>query len=330
MFLPAGLDFLVSTFLQSAAMRHAFVRVKENHGCAGSDGQSLLSFEAGLDEELARLRDEVLGNGYWCWPLRRVEIEKRPGSEERRRLLIPAVRDRVLQTAVAAHLEPALEREFEPCSFAYRRGRSVRMAVERVYQLRMEGYHWLLDADIDDFFDSVQADTVLGRVAVLTEDETAVRLLRLWLDYAIWDGLNLTRPGIGLPQGCVVSPMLANLCLDTLDEHVQDAGFKLVRYADDFVILTKSERAAREAQALCEETLELLRLHLDEGKTRICRFSEGFKFLGTIFLKDMLLQPWKPGRRKLKILSSAGPLPPPFFPTQERRPLRRYTAWSAR
>lgn len=141
-------------YLERAAMGHAFLRAKENHGCAGSDGQTLREFEARLDDELARLAEEVETGSYWAWPLRRVEVEKRPGSKEGRRLLIPAVRDRVLQTAVAAYMEPFLEKEFEPCSFAYRRGRSVKMAVERVHQLRMEGYNWLLDADIDDFFDS--------------------------------------------------------------------------------------------------------------------------------------------------------------------------------
>lgn len=274
--------------------------------------------------KLAALRDEVESGMYWAWPLRRVEIEKRPGSEERRRLLIPAVRDRVLQTAVAAYMEPFLEREFEPCSFAYRRGRSVRMAVERVHQLWTEGYRWLVDGDIDDFFDSVETELVLSRLTTLIDDELAVRLVRLWLDYAIWDGLHLKRPGLGLPQGSVVSPMLANLCLDRLDENVMAAGFKLVRYADDFVILAKSQKAAEQARELCAETLAALKLRLDEGKTRVVRFSDGFKFLGTIFLKDLLLQPWKPGRLKLKILSSAGPLPENFFPSNEQRPLRRY------
>ena len=305
-------------------MRHAFVRVKENHGCAGADEISLRGFEASLEPQLAALRDQVETGVYWAWPLRLVEVEKRPGSEERRRLLVPAVRDRVLQTAVAAYMEPFLEREFEPCSFAYRRGRSVRMAVARVEQLRLEGYNWILDADVDDFFDSVPGELALSRLAPLIPDELVIRLVRLWLDYAIWDGLHLRRPGIGLPQGSVVSPMIANLCLDQLDERVTEAGFKLVRYADDFVILAKSQGAAEKARALCEETLAELRLRLHEDKTRVVRFSDGFKFLGTIFLKDMLLNPWRPGRKKLKILLSAGPLPHSFFPTAERRPLRRY------
>ncbi len=272
------------------------------------------------------MRMAVEDGSYFAWPLRRIEVEKAPGAAERRTLLVPAVRDRVLQTAVAAYMEPFLEAEFDECSFAYRRGRSVRMAVERVYQLYHQGYCWLLDADIEDFFSSVNKEMAIGRLATLVPDETAIRLVRLWLDYAVWDGLHLTRPPLGLPQGAVVSPMIANLCLDAMDDRLLAEGLKLVRYADDFVILTKARKAAERAQALTEEALAGLRLRLNQRKTRITRFSEGFKFLGTIFLKDLLLQPWKPGRKRLKVLSVAPALPASFFPQNERRPLRHYRA----
>jgi group II intron reverse transcriptase/maturase len=286
---------------------------------------TLGEFEAGLDGRLAELREEVETGRYWCWPLRRVEVEKRPRSAERRTLLVGTVRDRVLETAVAAYLEPLLEAEFDDSSFGYRRGRSVRMAVERVHALFLEGYTWLVDADVQSFFDNVDREIVLGRLATLAPDETAVRLCRLWLDYAVWDGLRLTRPALGIPQGSVVSPLLANLCLDTLDDRMEAHGIRMVRYADDFVILTKSRPAAERALQITEETLAGLRLRLNRDKTRIVRFSEGFKFLGVIFLKDLLAQPWQTGARKrLKVLASAPPLPPQFFPASERRPLRRY------
>jgi hypothetical protein len=115
--------------------------------------------------------------------------------------------------------------------------------------------------------------------------------------------------------------------LDALDDRLLAEGIQLVRYADDFVILTKSRKAAERAYALTEETLASLRLRFNEGKTRVVRFSEGFRFLGVIFLKDLLLQPWKPGRKHLRVLSAAGPLPPAFFPESERRPLRRYRSF---
>jgi len=315
---------VATPYLTDASLRRAFVRVKENHGCPGADEVSIAEFERDLADRLAALRRSVEDETYWAWPLRRIEVERHPGSAERRTLLVPAVADRVLQTAVAAYMEPFLEPEFDDCSFAYRRGRSVRMAVERVYALYQQGFVWALDADIDDFFASVDREMVAGRLSTLVHDETAVRLVRLWLDYTVWDGLHLARPNLGLAQGAVVSPMLANLCLDTLDDRLLAADLKLVRYADDFVVLTKARKTAERAFALTEETLASLRLRLNQGKTRIVRFSDGFKFLGVIFMKDLLLQPWKPGRRRLRVLSVAPPLPPDFFPRGERRPLRRY------
>jgi group II intron reverse transcriptase/maturase len=315
------------TYLRPEFLRRAFARVKENHGCPGADSVDLAAFGATLDARLGELRGAVECEDYWAWPLRRIEVEKHLGSDERRSLLVPAVQDRVLQTAVAAYIEPFLEKEFDDCSFAYRRGRSVRMAVERVYRYYREGYQWLVDADIADFFGSVDRDLVLGRLFTLIHDETILRLARLWLDYAVWDGLHLTRPDLGLAQGSVLSPLLANLCLDVLDDRLLAEGIQLVRYADDFVILAKSRKAAEHAYALTEETLASLRLRLNEGKTRVVRFSEGFRFLGVIFLKDLLLQPWKPGRKRLRVLSAAGPLPSAFFPESERRPLHRYRSF---
>ena len=229
------------------------------------------------------LHSAVQDQSYWSWPLRRVIVEKRPGSPDHRTLLVAAVKDRVLQTAVAAYLEPFLESEFNDASFGYRRGRGVRMAVEQVRKLFLEGYTWLVDTNIESFFDNVNRPLVLGRLATLIPDETAVRLCHLWLDYASWDGLHLTRPKLGIPQGAIVFPMLANLCLDSLDDRLVEAGVKMVR---------------------CADSLNHLHLRLKEIKTRVTRFSDGFKFIG--------------------VISSAPAIPPLFFPQSERRPLRRY------
>ncbi len=195
----------MTPYRDPALLRRAFARSKDNHGCAGADGVTLTDFERDLDTHLAELRESVETGQYWSWPLRRVEVEKRPASPERRTLLVASVRDRVLQTAVAAYLEPYLEAEFDDCSCGYRRGRGVRMAVERVHALFSQGYTWLLDADIQSFFDNVDRTLVLGRLATLVPDEIAVRLCHLWLDYAVWDGLHLTRPKLGIAQGSVVT-----------------------------------------------------------------------------------------------------------------------------
>lgn len=311
-------------YLSDEALHSAFQRVKENHGCAGADGESLARFQSAVAGRLDWLRAMVHDGSYFALPLRKIEVQRHPGSEDRRTLLVPSVRDRVLQTAVATFLEPILEPEFEECSFAYRRGRSVRMAVERVHQLWSRGYTWLVDADIDHFFDNVDRSLVNARLATLVHDELACRLVQLWLDYSVWDGATITRPNLGLPQGSVISPMLANLCLDTLDDRLLEAGFQLVRYADDFVILTRNRHAAERAYALTEETLAQLRLCLHPGKTRLIRYSDGFRFLGVVFLKDMLLQPLRTGAPKLRVFSVAPPLGEANFPQSERRHLRQY------
>ncbi len=307
------------------ALRAAYWHNRANHGCAGADGVTLTEFEHDLPIRLAKLYRAVADESYFAWPMRRVVIEKRPGSDETRTLHVASVGDRVLQTAVATYLEPLLEREFNACSFGYRRGRGVRMAVEQVRTLFHEGYTWLVDTDVDDFFDQVARSTVLDRLATLVPDETAVRLCHLWLDFASWDGVQLTRPATGIPQGAIVSPMLANLCLDRLDDRMEQEGIQMVRYSDDFVLLAKSEPAAKRALAIAEETLEALHLRLKESKTRVTRFRDGFRFLGVIFLKDLLATPYRTGaRQRSKILSSAPAIAEAQFPPEQRRPLRGY------
>jgi RNA-directed DNA polymerase len=315
-----------SGYLSLEALRRAYEHNRANQGCAGADAVTLTEFAAGLDGRLAALLDAVKCGSYWAWPLRRVVVEKSPGGAETRTLSVAAVQDRVLQTAAAAYMEPFLEKEFNDCSFGYRRGRGVRLAVERVHWYYEQGYRWLVDAGIDSFFDSVDRELVLDRLGPLIADETAVRLCRLWLDCAIWDGLHLIRTERGIPQGAVVSPMLANLCLDALDDRLTAAGVRMVRYADDFVLLAKNKPAAERALQMAAEELQALRLRLKENRTRVVRFSDGFRFLGVIFLKDMLAQPWRTGRRRPKVISSAPPIPLRFLPPSERRPLHRYSA----
>jgi group II intron reverse transcriptase/maturase len=301
--------------------------VRENRGCAGCDGVTLAGFQGICPGALDQLADEVLAESYVAWPLREVAIEKTPGSLERRILCVPAVRDRVLQTAAAATLDRLLEPEWEDSSFAYRRGRGVRQAVERVHALFHEGYRWVLDADIEGFFDNVNHTLVLDRLRPFVADELLLRLTTLWLDHLRWDGAELRRPGLGLPQGMTLSPLLANLFLDELDEAVEHAGLRMVRYADDFVVLTRSRKEAEQAEEVAAQTLERLQLHLHPGKTRILRGGDGLRFLGVYFLNDLLLQPLPGSKLQRKVLASAPPLPEHFWPQSERRPLRHYRAW---
>ncbi|HKH48242.1 MAG TPA: reverse transcriptase/maturase family protein, partial [Thermoanaerobaculia bacterium] len=193
-----------------------------------------------------------------------------------RALCVPAVRDRVLQTAVYLVTRPVFEAEFETCSYAYREGRSVRDAVLRIDQLRRQGFRWLVDADIDSFFDNISHERLLARLARLPLDLYVRELFERWIRVEIYDGRRIYPLQRGIPQGSVVSPMLANLFLDELDENLALFGQTLVRYGDDFVILCKSPEQAAEALELTDYLLEELDLQLNQEKTRTTSFDQGF------------------------------------------------------
>lgn len=284
----------------------AWRRVCDNRGCAGVDGVTIEDFESGLHFELERLREELAEGTYRPLPLLRILVEKREG--EARALCIPAVRDRVAQAAVLSVIEPILEAQFEECSFAYRKGRSVRQAVYRIKELRDEGYQWVVAADIDAFFDSVDHDLLLAKVHHFVPDPGIRRLVELWVKAEVWDGQAVTRLTRGIPQGSVVSPILANLFLDDLDEELLRRGLKLVRYADDFVILSRERAQAEAALELTDTVLELLHLDLDDAKTNIVNFGQGFKYLGVLFVRSLIMVPFEKPLRTRKVLS----MPPPL------------------
>lgn len=284
----------------------AWHRVRENQGCAGVDGVTIEDFESGLHFELDRLRDGLAKRTYRPLPLLRILVEKR--EAEARALCVPTVRDRVAQAAILGVIEPVLEAQFEECSFAYRKGRSVRQAVYRIKELREQGYQWVVDADIDAFFDSIDHDLLLAKVNHYIADAAIRRLLELWIRAEVWDGTAVTGLTRGIPQGSVVSPILANLFLDDLDEELLRRGLKLIRYADDFVILSKNRAGAEAALDLTDKVLELLHLDLDEEKTSIVDFDRGFKYLGVLFVRSLIMVPFEKPMRTHKVLY----IPPPL------------------
>lgn len=192
--------------LDMEALRRAFEHVKENHGSAGVDKLTIAQFESCYDENLYALFRELNENRYRPLPLLKILVDK--GNGEARALCIPAVRDRVVQTAVLQIIEPILEREFEDCSFGYRRGRSVKQAVQRVREYYERGYTWVIDADIDAFFDRVDHALLLQKIKRYIVDEKILGLIKLWLKAEIWDGKTITTLETGIPQG---SPQDKNL-----------------------------------------------------------------------------------------------------------------------
>jgi CRISPR-associated protein Cas1 len=276
---------VLDDILTDASLLAGWARVRENRGGPGVDGQTIEQFGRRLMGNIRLLRNEVNYETYRPLPLLRVYIPKKSGGE--RPLSIPAVRDRVLQSATAIVLTPVFEAEFEEVSFAYRRGRSVDQAAARVAALRDQGYRWVVDADIRAFFDEVDHRLLMREVERLVEDDGIRRLIRLWLRAEIQQGKRRWRIKKGVPQGSPISPMLANLYLDRLDEAMMDEGRKLVRYADDFLVLCKTRNEAEDALELTETVLDALRLEINENKTRIVDFNQGFRFLGVQFIRSL-------------------------------------------
>lgn len=295
---------LLPRIASKRALQAGWVRVRDNHGCAGVDKVSIKKFESSLDDNLSSLASELTRQSYHPLPLMRILVDK--GKGESRALSIPTVRDRVAQAAALNVLTPIFETQFENCSFAYRKGRSVRQAILKVREYYDQGYRWVLDADIDAFFDNVPHDRLLDKVNRLIADCKVQNLIRLWVEAELWDGENVSRLKLGIPQGSVVSPMLANLYLDELDEELLAHGQRLVRYADDFLVLSKDQSKAQEAAHLTEAVLRLMELELDEAD--IVHFDQGFRFLGAIFCRSDIFIPFDRDKKPKRTVY----VPPPL------------------
>ncbi len=285
----------------------AFLRVHENHGCRGSDGVTVAQFANDKEALLQQLSDDLISQSYHPFPLMRFAIPKRSGKGERF-LSVPTVRDRVAQAAAFLVTRDLFEAEFEEISHAYREGRGVKTAVEEISKWRDEGYRFAVDADIDDYFDTVPHDLLVQKLEKILPEPEVIRLFLKWIKAEIYDGTRIWTLEKGIPQGSVVSPMMANLFLDELDETLMSFGKKLVRYADDFLILSKTEAEAEENIELTDMLLEDMQLDLNPLKTKVVSFDRGFKFLGAIFMSDGVYLPLKKKREK----SQPPKLPPPL------------------
>ena len=259
----------------------AWKRVKRNKGAAGVDGQSVEQFAAQAESSLKWLHEELREGRYEPLSVRRHWIPK-PGTDKQRPLGIPAVRDRVVQGALRNVLEPIFEKKFVEHSYGFRPRRSCKNALRRVRELMRQGYLHVVDADITDYFGTIIREILMTEVKREIADGRVLELIEKFLEQSVMDGLKEWTPEEGTPQGAVISPLLANIYLHPVDVAMKRAGFEMVRYADDLVILCKTEADAREALKLLTAEMAKLKLQLHPEKTQLVEVkgSKGFDFLG--------------------------------------------------
>jgi len=264
-------------------LRAATARVVANKGSSGVDHVTVAMFESERDANLARLSEALRSGDYRPQAIRRHYIPK-PGSQEKRPLGIPTVRDRVVQTALRMVLEPIFERDFAAHSYGFRPGRGCKDALRRVDELLKDGAVIVVDVDLKSFFDTIPHDRLLAEVGRKVTDGKIMKLLQQFLQQGVLDGLAAWTPEEGTPQGAVISPLLSNIYLDPLDHVMAGEGFEMVRYADDFVVLCRTEAQAARALAMVEDWTARAGLTLHPAKTRIVDArTQSFEFLGYRF-----------------------------------------------
>jgi RNA-directed DNA polymerase len=262
----------------------AWTKVRANKGAAGVDGQSIERFAAKAEDYLAELSAALREGSYHPRAVKRVDIPK--GDGRTRPLGIPTVKDRIVQQAVRLVIEPIFETRFRDGSYGFRPGRGCHDALREVDRLIKDGYAHVVDADLAGYFDSIPHDRLMARVEEKVSDGRVLDLIRGWLKADILKGLERWTPTRGSPQGAVISPLLANIYLDPLDAAMAERGRRMVRYADDFVILCRTREEADAALAEVRAWVSENGLALHPEKTHVgdCRRpGQGFEFLGYRF-----------------------------------------------
>jgi RNA-directed DNA polymerase len=273
---------MLEAIAEPANLALAWTKVRANAGAAGVDGQSIAAFDKDVEHQLESLRRRLLcAERYVPPPVLRVEIPKPDGRM--RPLGIPTVADRVVQQATRQVIEPFFEAEFLPCSFGYRPGRSAQKAVWWVREAIRRGDRWVAEFDIVGFFDHLSHRRLLAQVAKKVDDPEVIGLIRRWLRAGVFSTDGVVPSVAGTPQGGVISPLLANIYLHRLDVEVRAAGFRLIRYADDFVILADRRWKVEAADRLVRSILSDIGLEASEAKSGIVRVQDGFEFLGFTF-----------------------------------------------
>ena len=276
---------LIDKVYADKTLELAWAKVESNAGGGGVDNMTVTRFAKDCPRGLLDLKEQLRTASYQPQPVKRVWIPK-PGTNEQRPLGIPTVRDRIVQTALRLVIEPIFEHHFAEHSYGFRPGRGCKDALRRVQTLLDEGHTWIVDADLKGYFDTIPKDRLMSRVEERIADSRVLTLILSYLDQGVMDELTLHEPtDRGTPQGAVISPLLANIYLDPLDHLLAESGVELVRYADDFVLLCRSEAAAQAALARVQTWVGENGLTLHPVKTRLVDATQsgGFDFLGYHF-----------------------------------------------
>ena len=274
---------LIDKLCSEATLQEAFAQVAANQGAAGVDHVTVDHYAKDKDANLRGLSEELRSARYRPQPIRRRFIPK-PGGQEMRPLGIPTVRDRVVQTALRMVLEPIFERDFAARSYGFRPGRGCKDALRQVAELLAAGYVHIVDADLKSYFDTIPKHRLMALIGQKVADGRILSLIESFLNQGVLDGEMEWTPEQGTPQGAVVNPLLSNIYLDPLDQLMATQGFEMVRYADDFVVLCRSEEDAAAALVEIQQWTAAAGLTLHPTKTRLVNEREdGFDFLGYQF-----------------------------------------------
>ena len=275
---------LIDKVWRDTTLQTAWKQVKSRRGAAGIDGTSIARFEAQAAKYLGEIAEQLKTGQYRAEAVRRVEIPKAGGGS--RPLGIPTVKDRVVQAAVKRVIEPIFESRFCDTSYGFRPGRGCKDALRAVDGWLKQGYTHVVDADLKSYFDSIPHERLRARVAERISDGPVLALIDGWLKQDIVHELKRWTPTGGTPQGAVLSPLLANIYLHPLDQHMLARGYKMVRYADDFVVLCQSAHEAQQALAEVQGWMQDNGLELNMDKTHVgdcLQKGQGFEFLGYRF-----------------------------------------------
>jgi RNA-directed DNA polymerase len=270
----------------------AWERVRANQGASGTDRITVDAFEANLETNLERLHQELRDGTYQPQPVRRLEIPKRGSPGKTRPLGIPSVVDRVCQQAMVNRLEPIFEKVFDPSSFGYRKGRKTADALGKIWREVEAGNEWIVDADLKDFFGSVDHEKLMTLIGKQVADKRVLKLIQQILTAGYEEKGRRHETPRGTPQGGVVSPLLSNILLTPFDKEMRRQGYQLTRWADDWVVTCRTRAEATHVLARAEKILEELGVTLNRAKTRIVNVAHGFEFLGFKI---------KRGKRRLKL-----------------------------